>query len=159
MPTVRYQVEEVHPSGWAAAWFPSPGLTPAGQTSVRRFIHGYPGTARVTSPSPAGAFSASSSPAWRSPSSVAPDWIAPQLWWQDIAWKGGNVGPSSSGGGVSYMPRPVAQVVPPVVPIGTLGPQGPSPIAMTGRKVGGRRAMHWPRVVIRWPDLSGRYRT
>lgn len=155
MATVRYQVDQVPQNAWAHAFFPTPTLSPAGQFSLRRFISGAPGTARVTSPRPAGAYSLSPSPAWRDPSHSAPDWFAPQLWLNDIREL--PVGPTASGRGVCYLPHRVAETVPPVVPQGTLGPLGPSAVVMGGRKVGGRRSMHWPRVIPRWPNLSGRY--
>jgi hypothetical protein len=79
---------------------------------------------------------------------VAPDWFCPQVAVQDIR----RLGPP-----VSYMPHRAAQLVPPVVPVGKLGPLGPSPVVMRGRKVGGRRSMHWPRVIPRWPNLRGSY--
>lgn len=156
MPVVRYQVDEVPANAWAEAFFPTPGLTPAGQFSLRRMITGFPGTVRVTSPRPAGAYRASSSPEWQSPSDVAPNWFAPQLW-LDSYTQYAHIGATPSGGGVSYMPKQVAAPVEPVVPQGTLGPLGPSKVAMGGRKIGGRRAMHWPRVVPRWPNLNGDY--
>ncbi|HVH77979.1 MAG TPA: hypothetical protein VM782_01195 [Stellaceae bacterium] len=157
MARVRYQVDGVHHNAWASAFFPAPGLTPAGTSSVRRFIHGQPGTERVPSPRPAGAISMTPNPAYIDNSHAAPDWFAPQLWWQDIAWKGANVAPSGSERGVSYMPKPVAAVVPPITPIGALGPLGPAEVAMGGRKIAGRRSMKWLRTVVRWPDLQGNY--
>lgn len=156
MAEVRYQVDEVPESAWAHAFFPMPSLTPAAQTSVSRFTTGYPGTVRVTSPRPAGAYRASQSPDWHGPSDVAPDWFAPQLWLNEISQL--RPGATPAGGGISYMPKPVAQEVPPVIPVNaSYGPDGPPPVAMTGRKVGGRRSMWWPRSIIRWPDLGGNY--
>jgi len=155
MATVRYQVDDVPTGEWAHAFFPTPGLTPHGQTSLRRMIHGYAGTRPVPSPRPAGSATLSSNAAWKPPSSVAPDSFNPQLWWNDINEL--PIGPSNSGRGINYMPHRVAVQVDPVVPIGTYGPLGPSNIAMTGRKVGGRRAMKWPRSLVRWPNLSGSY--
>jgi hypothetical protein len=155
MATVRYQVDDVPHNEWAHAFFPTPGLTPAGQFSLRRMIHGFPGTRPVPSPRPAGSATLSTSSAWKPPSSVAPDTLSPQLWWDDIAEL--HVAPSHAGSGIRYMPHVVAVEVPPVVPIGALGPLGPARVAMTGRKVGGRRAMKWPRSIIRWPNLAGKY--
>lgn len=155
MARVRYQVDGVPQDGSAHAFFPVPSLTPAGQFSLRWTISGSPGTARVPSPRPAGSFRASPSPQWAGPSDVAPDWFAPQLWVNFINEL--PVGPSAAGSGVRYLPGRVAQPVDPVVPLGTLGPLGPSQVVMGGRKVGGRRSMHWPRVLTRWPNLAGEY--
>lgn len=134
-----------------------PSLSPAGQFSVRRFIHGYPGTLRMPSPDPAGSYTLSRSPEWKPNShpDVTPDWWAPQLWWNDIAEL--PVGPSHAGSGVHYLPHRVARPVPPVTPQGWLGVQGPGPVAMGGRKIGGKRSMKWPRLVPRWPNLRGDY--
>ena len=156
MPTVRYQVDEVPSSAWAEAFFPTAGITPAASSSISRFVSGYPGTARIASPRPAGAYTAFSSPEWSSPSAVAPDWFAPQLWLDEYTVHA-HPAATPAGGGVSYMPKQLAQTVDPVVPQGGLGPLGPSQVAMTGRKVGGRRSMHWPRVLPRWPGLDGSY--
>lgn len=154
MATVRYQVDGVHQNAWSHAFFPTPGLTPAGQFSLRRFIRGFPGTMRVDSPAPAGAFRASPSPEFHSPSEVAPPWFAPQIWYDDL--RGGRpISPTSSGAGISYMPHQAAHQVEPAVPIGSTGPLGPSQVAMSGRKIGGRRSMKWPRTIITWPSLSG----
>jgi hypothetical protein len=156
MATVRYQVDDVPQSAWAHAWFPTPGLSPAGSSNQQRFISGFPGTMRVDSPKPAGAFRASTSPEFHSPSEVAPPWFAPQIWYDDL--RGGRpVAPTGAKSGIAYLPHLRAHAVVPVVPIGTVGPLGPSKVAMGGRKVGGRRSMHWPRTVIRWPNLAGRY--
>ena len=143
MATVRYAVEGVPPQ-WLDAWLPMPTLTPAAATSVSRFTRGAPGTLRVPSPRPAGSQTMSSSPEWAPPSAVAPDWFLPQLWTNDIR----ELGPT-----VRYLPARVAPLVPPVEPIGALGPQGPSPVAMNGRKIGGLRAMFWPRTRVTWPRL------
>ncbi len=147
MSTVRYRVDGV-PSQWAEAWMPMPTLSPAGATSVSWSIYGAWGTEDVpVSPNHSASGTLSDNPAWRPPSSVAPDYFRPDVAVQDIRL----LGPP-----VHYMPLPAAQLVPPVTPQGTLGPQGPSQIAMRGRKIGGRRSMHWPRVVPRWPGLGGR---
>jgi hypothetical protein len=90
----------------------------------------------------------SRSPGWRPPSSVAPDYILPDIAVQDIT----RLGPP-----VHYMPLPAAELVPPVVPVGAQGPLGGPEVVMRGRKIGGRRSMHWPRVVPRWPNLRGGY--
>jgi hypothetical protein len=153
MATVRYQVDGVPETAWAHAFFPMPGLTPAASSSIRRFIQGYPGTERIPSPRPAGAYRASPSPQFQGPSDVAPDWFAPQLWSHDIREL--PVGPTHAGTGINYLPHRKAFPVDPIVPQGTLGPLGPSQVAMTGRKVGGRRSMHWLRSVISWPSLGG----
>jgi hypothetical protein len=149
MAQVRYQVDGV-PAYAIAAFMPAPGTTPAGRFSIRRFIHGAPGTMPVRSPKPAGAFRLSPSRQYSPPSEVAPDYFLPQLYVNEIA-------ELPIGGGVSYLPKPVAAKVPPVVPQGALGPQGPARVAQSGRKVGGRRSMHWPRTIVRWPDLAGKY--
>lgn len=143
MATVRYQVDGV-PAHWAAAFFPTPGLSPAGATSVSRFTQGAPGTMRVHSPRPAWSGRLSSSPDWHPPSEVAPDYICPQLYVNDIR----ELGPI-----VQYMPSRYAAVPPPVGQIGDRSALGPAPVAMRGRKVGGRRSMKWPRTIVRWPDL------
>lgn len=156
MASVRYQVDGVHQDSWAHAWFPTPPLSPAGTSSVRYMIHGSPGTERVPSPSPRFDRTAShlAGGPYRNGSDVAPDWFAPQVWFTEI--KDMPVGPSSSGLGIRYLPKRVAVEVPPVVPVNAQwGPNGPSPIAMSGRKIGGRRSMHWPRSLIRWPNLRG----
>jgi hypothetical protein len=146
--TVRYRVEDI-PANWADAWFPMPTLTPAGATSVRWTIYGAWGTEDVPLPNNRPG-SLSRNPAWKPPSAVAPDYFRPQLAVQDIR----RLGPP-----VSYLPqgKPVAQLVPPVTPIGQRGPLGPSAVHMGGRKVGGRRSMFWPRVFARWPNLTGSY--
>jgi hypothetical protein len=143
---VRYQVDDV-PAQWSDAWFPMPTLSPAGATSVARFTHGAPGTEAVpVSPNHTASGTLSRNPEWHPPSSVAPDSFNPQLYVNDIS----QLGPP-----VHYMPHSLAMLVDPVVPIGTLGPQGPSAVHMRGRKIGGRRSMHWPRVIPRWPGLNG----
>lgn len=147
MARVRYRVDGV-PDAWRDAWFPTPGLTPAGATSVARFTHGAPGTVPVHTPRPAGSFSLSRSPEWLPPSAVAPD---ATLFNEYVNF----IDEFVIAGGVSYMPRQVAALVPPVGDIGNRGELGPSRVAMGGRKVGGRRSMHWPRVVTRWPGLRG----
>lgn len=144
MATVRYSFSGVPPN-WADAWSPMPTLSPAGATSVRWTIYGAWGTEEVPLPSNRPG-SLSRNPMWRPPSSVAPDWFRPQLAVQDIR----ELGPP-----VSYMPKPVAQLVPPVVPVGKLGPLGPSAVVMRGRKIGGARSMWWQRVIPRWPNLQG----
>lgn len=156
MAHVAYQVDGVPQTEWAHAFFPTPGLTPAGATSLTRFVSGLAGTERIPSPKPAGAFRASSSRQYHAPSEVAPDWFAPQIW-TDYYTIHAQIAPTSGGSGVKYMPHRVAQQVPPVVPQGTLGALGPSQVAMGGRKVGGRRSMHWPRLLPRWPNLAGEY--
>lgn len=143
MATVRYVVRDVPPQ-WLDAWLPMPTLSPAGATSVSRFTFGAPGTEPVPSPRPRGSMTLSSSPAWSPPSSVAPDWFLPQLYVNDIR----ALGPT-----VRYLPQRVAPLVPPVESIGAVGPQGPSQVAMNGRKVGGLRSMFWPRRRIVWPPL------
>lgn len=158
MATVRYQVDEVPESAWAEAWFPMPTPSPAAAQNQRWYnIRSTLGAERQPSPRPAGAFSMSPSPAWMPPSSVAPDWFAPQISYVGIRDK--QVGPTAAGTGIGYMPHPVAETVPPVVPLGTYGPLGPSQVAMGGRKIGGRRSMHWPRSIVRWPNLRGDYQT
>lgn len=171
MAHVRYQVDGVPQDGRAHAWFPQPGLTPAGFSSVRRFISGWPGTVRVPT-TKAGVpgvthscvgldsnYNASGtlslSPDYVPPSAVAPDWFAPQVWLSEINEL--PTAPSSSGMGIRRLPARVAVEVPPVTPLGTWGPLGPSQVAMGGRKVGGRRSMIWPRVITRWPNLGGEY--
>lgn len=149
MATVRYQVDGLDDNSHAHAFFPVPGLTPAAQSSLRYRISGVPGTMRVPSPRPAGAFAASTSPEWLSPSDAAPDWFAPQIWVNDIS--GLPVGPTASGRGIRYLPGRRAQIVPPVTP-----QAGVAGVAMTGRKIGGRRSMHWPRSIIRWPGLGSK---
>ena len=148
MATVRYQVDGV-PAYAIHAFMPTPGLSPAGSSSITRFTHGAPGTMPVPSPKPAGAFRLSCSPQYSPPSEVAPDYFLPQLYFNEIA-------ELRLAGGVSYLPPPVAHEVAPVTPQGAHGPQGPAKVAMAGRKVGGRRSMHWPRAIISWPDLAGR---
>jgi len=146
--TVRYRVDGVPPE-WAAAWMPMPTLSPAGATSVSWTISAAWGTEDVpVSPNHKASGTVSNAPGWRDPSAVAPDFFRPDVAVQDIRL----LGPP-----VRYMPLPFAQLVDPVVPLGTLGPQGPSRVVMRGRKVGGRRSMHWPRVVPRWPNLRGGY--
>jgi hypothetical protein len=143
---VRYKVDDV-PAQWADAFMPMPTLSPAGATSVSWSIHAAWGTEQVpVSANHTASGTLSRSPEWHPPSSVAPDWFCPDVAVQDIR----RLGPP-----VSYMPHPVAQLVEPVVPLGTQGPQGPSAVVMRGRKVGGRRSMHWPRVVPFWPGLRG----
>jgi hypothetical protein len=146
MSTVRYRVDGV-PSQWADAWMPMPTQTPAGATSVSWTISASWGTEDVPLPSNRPG-TLSGNPAWKPGSAVAPDLIRPDIAVQDIR----RLGPP-----VRYMPGQVAQLVPPVVPIGKLGPLGPSAVVMKGRKIGGRRSMHWPRVVPRWPNLRGGY--
>jgi hypothetical protein len=128
-----------------------PTLTPAGATSVSWTISAAWGTedVPVTSNHTASG-TVSKSPAWHPPSSVAPDFFRPDVAVQDIR----RLGPP-----VHYMPLRYAQQVDPVTPIGSLGPQGPPKVVQRGRKIGGRRSMHWPRVVPRWPNLQGGYGT
>lgn len=146
MGTVRYKVDGV-PGQWADAWMPMPTLSPAGATSVSWTIQGAWGTEDVPVSSNHNASGTlSSSPQWKPPSAVAPDYFCPQVAVQDIR----SLGPP-----VHYMPHSLAQLVDPVVPLGTHGPIGPSAVVMRGRKIGGRRSMHWPRVVPRWPGLGG----
>ena len=145
MATVRYRVDGVPPQ-WVDAWFPMPTLTPAAATSISWTIFGAPGTEPVPSPRPAGSMTLSKSPDWHPPSAVAPDYINPQLCTQDIRY----LKPP-----VHYLPLPFAELVDPVTPIGSHGPLGPPPVVMGGRKVGGRRSMHWPRVLTSWPALRG----
>jgi hypothetical protein len=145
MATVRYRVDGV-PAAYAQAWMPMPTLTPAGATSVRWTISAAWGTEPVHSPPPQGRGTLSASPLWRPPSSVAPDHIRPDIAVQDIR----RLGPP-----VSYMPHTMAQLVDPVTPIGERGPLGPSAVVQRGRKIGGRRSMHWPRVFPFWPNLRG----
>jgi hypothetical protein len=146
MSTVRYRVDDIPPQ-WADAFLPMPTLTPAAATSVSWTIHASWGTEAVpVSPNHTASGSLSRSPDWLPPSAVAPDYILPDVVVQDIRL----LGPP-----VHYMPMPFAQLVDPVQPIGTLNDLGPSAVVMRGRKIGGRRAMHWPRVVTRWPGLGG----
>ncbi len=146
MSTVRYRVDDV-PTQWADAFMPMPTLSPAGATSVSWTISAAWGTEDVPVPANHTASGTlSNSPEWLPPSAVAPDYFRPDIAVQDIT----RLGPP-----VHYMPLRVAQLVDPVVPVGSHGPQGPSAIVMRGRKVGGRRSMHWPRVVPRWPGLGG----
>lgn len=148
MSTVRYKVDGV-PAQYADAWMPMPTLSPAGATSVSWTIHASWGTEEVpVSPNHKASGTLSDSPPWKDQSAVAPDWFLPQVAVQDIRL----LGPP-----VRYMPGQIAQLVPPVTPLGTMGPQGPSAVVMRGRKIGGRRSMHWPRVVPRWPNLRGQY--
>ena len=155
MATVRYQVDQVPQNEWASAFFPPPCLSPAGQFSIGRMIHGFPGTWRIQAPDAAGSQTLSKNPDWApwSDSRVSPNWFAPQLWWNDVAELGG--GGSSAGNKLAYLPRRRAQVVPPFIPQGERGIQGPGPVAMGGRKIGGRRSMHWLRSIPRWPNLAG----
>lgn len=126
---------------------PMPTLSPAGATSVSWSISAAWGTEEVpVSPNHNASGTMSSSPDWHPPSAVAPDYFCPDIAVQDIR----RLGPQ-----VHYMPLPFAELVDPVVPLGALGPQGPSAVVMRGRKIGGRRSMHWPRVVARWPNLRG----
>jgi hypothetical protein len=144
--TVRYRVDGV-PTQWADAFMPMPTLSPAGATSVRWTISAAWGTEAVpVSPNHTASGTLSRSAAWAPPSAVAPDYFCPQVAVQDIR----RLGPP-----VHYMPHSLAMLVDPVVPIGRLGPLGPSAVVMRGRKVGGRRSMHWPRVIPRWPGLGG----
>lgn len=146
MSTVRYRVDDVPPQ-WADAFMPMPTLSPAGATSVSWTIHAAWGTEDVPlSPNHKASGTLSKSPEWKDQSAVAPNYFRPQVAVQDIT----RLGPP-----VRYMPGTVAQLVPPVEPLGQLGPQGPSAVVMRGRKIGGRRSMHWPRVVPRWPNLRG----
>lgn len=144
MATVRYAVEGV-PPGWADAFMPTPTLSPAGRFSVRWQISAAWGTDPVPSPPPR-VGTLSGNPAWRPPSSVAPDYILPDIAVVDIRSDGGG---GANLGRIRWMPARVAQPGIPNLPIN----YPPSPIAMRGRKVGGRHAMHWPRVVPRWPPL------
>ena len=146
MPVVRYAVDGVPPQ-WAEAFMPMPTLSPAGATSESWSIYGAWGTEEVPeSPNHTASGTLSRSPEWRPPSSVAPDYFLPQVAVQDIR----RLGPP-----VHYLPLRAATLVEPVTPQGTLGPLGPSAVHMRGRKIGGRRSMHWPRVVPRWPNLRG----
>lgn len=142
MALVRYRADGVPPQ-WADAFFPTPGLTPAGATSVSWTVWEAPGTEWVPSPPPAGRGTLSNSPQWRPPSSVAPDAFAPQLGSVDIR----ALRPAQ--GTVRWYPTRVAE---PPVPVGAVN-QPPPPVKMRGRKVGGRRSMHWPRTITRWPPL------
>lgn len=146
MATVRYRVDDI-PAAYSDAWHPMPTLTPGGATSVRWTIWGAWGTEEVPLTPVNRVGSLSRNPKWRPPSSVAPDWFRPQVAVQDIT----RLGPP-----VHWMPLPAAMLVPPITPIGKLGPQGNSAVVMRGRKVGGRRSMHWLRAVPRWPTLSGK---
>jgi hypothetical protein len=144
--TVRYKVDDVPPQ-WADAFMPMPTLTPAGATSVSWTIQAAWGTEDVpVSPNHTASGTLSTNPEWKSPSAVAPDYFRPDIAVQDIR----RLGPP-----VHYMPLPAAMLVPPVVPVGSLGPLGPPAVLQRGRKIGGRRSMHWPRVVPRWPNLRG----
>jgi hypothetical protein len=145
MATVRYRVEGV-PANWADAWFPLPTLSPAGSSSVSWTIWGAWGTEEVPLTPVNRTGSLSRNPKWLPPSAVAPDWFRPQVAVQDIR----RLGPP-----VSYMPHSMAQLVDPVGKIGERGPLGPSAVVMRGRKIGGRRSMHWPRVFPFWPNLRG----
>jgi hypothetical protein len=146
MPQVRYRVDDVPPQ-WADAFMPMPTLSPAGATSVSWSIHAAWGTEQVpVSPNHKASGTLSKSPEWKDPSAVAPDYFCPDVVVQDIRL----LGPP-----VHYLPLPAAMLVPPVEPLGTMGPQGPPAVVMRGRKIGGRRSMHWPRVVPRWPGLNG----
>jgi hypothetical protein len=114
---------------------------------VRWTIYGAWGTEEVpVSPNHTASGTLSRSPHWAPPSSVAPNYFRPQIAVQDIR----RLGPP-----VSYLPHPFAQLVDPVVPIGQRGPLGPSAVVQRGRKIGGRRSMHWPRVFPFWPNLRG----
>ena len=146
MPTVRYRVDDIPPQ-WADAWMPMPTLSPAGATSVSHTISAAWGTEEIpVSPNHTASGALSRSAEWRPGSAVAPDWFRPDVAVQDIT----QLGPP-----VQYLPLPFAQLVDRVQPIGTLGPLGPSAVVMRGRKVGGRRSMHWPSVSVRWPNLKG----
>jgi hypothetical protein len=146
MPTVRYRVDDVPPQ-WADAFMPMPTLSPAGSTSVSWTISAAWGTEEVpVSSNHKASGTRSTSPDWKDGSAVAPDYFCPDVAVQDIT----RLGPP-----VQYLPLPFAMLVDPVEPIGTLGPLGPSAVVMRGRKVGGRRSMHWPRVVPFWPGLNG----
>lgn len=149
MSTVRYRVDGV-PAKWADAFMPMPTLSPAGATSVSWSISAAWGTEDVPIGPSNRTGTLSSNPAWKPGSAVAPDLIRPDIAVQDIR----RLGPP-----VRWMPLPAAVLVPPVTPQGVQGPLGPSAVAMRGRKVGGRRSMHWPRVVPRWPNLRGGYGT
>ncbi|HUO48229.1 MAG TPA: hypothetical protein VMU09_05300, partial [Acidimicrobiales bacterium] len=116
--------------------------------SISRFTKGAPGTVPVHTPRPAGSMSLSRSPEWLPGSAVAPDATVCNEYVNEIA-------ELKIAGGVSYMPRQVAALVEPVGHIGSHGPLGPSQVVMGGRKVGGRRSMHWPRTITRWPNLRG----
>lgn len=145
MTQARYQVEQL--GRGAQAWFPTMGTTPMASTHGSIEVHGSPGTSRVVSPKPAGSGNVSGSKAWKSPSDVAPDWFAPQLYVTDIR-------PSSLpriAGGVRYFPNDSE------IPHPTQDWRRVAKEAMKGRKVGGQRAMKWPRPNIRWPNLMGQY--
>ena len=147
MPTVRYRVDDVPPQ-WADAFTPMPTLSPAGATSVSHTIRAAWGTEDVpVSPNHTASGTLSDSADWKPGSAVAPDYFLPDVAVQDIT----GLGPP-----VQYLPLPFAMLVDPVQPIGTLGPLGPSAVVMRGRKIGGRRSMHWPRVVPSWPGLNGK---
>jgi len=144
--TVRYRVDGV-PQPLADAWTPMPTLSPAGSSSVSWSIYGAWGTEPVpVSPNHTASGTLSRSPEWLPPSAVPPDWFRPQVAVQDIT----RLGPP-----VHWMPLQAAQLFPPVIPIGERGPQGPSAVMQRGRKIGGRRSMHWPRVFPFWPNLRG----
>jgi len=145
--TVRYRTDGVPPV-WADAFTPMPPLSPAGTTSVTWTISAAWGTEEVPLSPSNRVGSLSRNPAWKPGSAVAPDSFRPQVAVQDIR----RLGPP-----VHYLPLSAAQLVPPVVPVGKLGPLGPSAVQMKGRKVGGRRSMHWLRAVPRWPNLRGGY--
>lgn len=104
------------PSIWAHAFFPTPGLSPAGATSIQRFTWGAPGTLRVPSPKPRWSGRQSTSRAYQSPSDVAPDWFLPQLYVNDIT----QLRPP-----VRYMPADVIKAMPP--PIIGIGEAGTGP--------------------------------
>lgn len=142
MAVVRYRVDGV-PEAWADAFFITPGLTPAGRFSTRWSIQAAWGTESVPSPAPAGRGTLTNSPEWRPPSSVAPDAFLPQVAVQDIR----DFKPA--GGTVKWYPSRYAT---PPVPVGRIN-YPPPPVKMRGRKVGGRRSMHWPRTITRWPGL------
>lgn len=128
------------------AWMPMPTLSPAGSSSVSWSIYGAWGTEPVPLTPVNRTGSLSRNPKWLPPSAVAPDWFRPQLAVQDIR----RLGPP-----VNWMPLTPARLVPPVTPIGQVGPLGPSAVVMRGRKIGGRRSMHWPRSFPFWPNLRG----
>jgi len=146
MSTVRYRVDDV-PAQWADAFMPMPTLSPAGATSVSWTVKAAWGTEEVpVSANHTAAGTLSRSDDWKPGSAVAPDHILPDVAVQDI---------TALGPPVQYLPLPAAMLVPPVTPVGTLGPLGPSAVVMRGRKIGGRRSMHWPKVVPFWPNLRG----
>lgn len=150
MATVRYRVDGV-PPGWIDAFTPRPTLTPAGTFSIRHTISASWGTEDIPSPRPAGSARLSSSPRWHPPSDVAPDYFRPDVAVVDIRQMGGG---GANAGRIRFQPRRAA-VAP--IPVGTIN-YPPAPVAMRGRKIGGRRSMHWPRVITRWPGLDGRDR-